>query len=94
MSEPSLPTPPQGAPRKASRGRIVLMLLLGGPALAVGGCALFLANVQVGRGNADLGTSLGGIGFLSGVLAFVVGAIWGFVRFINRRFVRPKEGGS
>jgi hypothetical protein len=83
MSDTTPAPPPQTAPRKASRARIIGMLLLGGPALAVGGCALFLANMSTGRSQAL--TGLGAIGFIAGVLAFVVGVLWALIRFIKRR---------
>jgi hypothetical protein len=90
MTEPSA-TPPQAAPRKASRARIIVMLLLGGPVLAVGGCALFLANVNFNSGGADNALSVvGAIGFIAGALAFVVGGLWGLIVFVNSRFNSAK----
>ena len=90
MTEPSATTP-QEAPRKASRGRVIAMLVLGGPALAIGGCALFLSNMNFSSGSSGnaLGT-LGAIGFFAGVLLFVAGVIWALVRFIDRRFAKGK----
>jgi len=86
MTQPMDPPPPQEAPRKASRTRIVVMLLVGGPILAIGGCALFLANMNSSSTEAMAG--LGAIGFIGGALAFVVGVVWGLVRFVNSRFNR------
>jgi uncharacterized iron-regulated membrane protein len=89
MSETTPGEPPQEAPKKASPIRIILMLALGGPVLAVGGCALFLANVSFGdgggRGNDNI-AAVGGILFAAGCLAFVVGIIWVLARWIDRRF--------
>jgi uncharacterized membrane protein YgdD (TMEM256/DUF423 family) len=89
MSEP---TPPQQAPAKASRTRIIVMLLLGGPALAVGGCALFLGNLNMNRDTPM--ANLGAIIFIGGVLSFIVGVVWALIRFVNRRFDKAKAGGS
>ena len=84
---------PQEAPRKASQGRIVLMLLLGGPVLAIGGCALFLANLNFNSGSMGALSTLGGIGFVGGCLGFVVGLVWALVRFIDRRYDKAKKQG-
>jgi len=89
MMEPSDTTPPQQAPKKASRMRIILMLLLGGPILAVGGCALFLANMN--RSSTEAIGAVGAIGFIAGVLAFIVGIVWGLIRFVNARFNRYEQ---
>ena len=87
MTEPTIAPPPQEAPRKASRTRTILMLVVGGPFLAVGGCALFLSqmNFNSGSSGGPLGV-IGGFGFAAGVLAFVVGVLWGLARLIDRRF--------
>ena len=91
MSEPSGHVPPQAAPKKASRTRIILMLLLGGPVLAVGGCALFLSTLNFNGSRSDgILTPLGAIGFIAGVLAAIVGGVWGLVRFIGSRFDKAK----
>ena len=83
--------PPQEAPRKASRARIITMMILGGVVLAVGGCALFLANANFSTGGADNPLSvLGGLGFAAGVIAFIGGIIWALVRWIDRRFAKGK----
>jgi hypothetical protein len=87
MTEPTFSPPPQEALRKASPVRIILMLALGGPVLAVGGCALFLANLQL-EGNNSASQTLalfGALLFGGGVLAFVVGCIWALVRLFTRR---------
>jgi uncharacterized iron-regulated membrane protein len=79
--------PPQEAPRKASAVRIILMLALGGPIIAVGGCALFLANMRFeGSGGNDGLSAFGALVFVGGCLAFVVGIIWAVARWIDRRF--------
>lgn len=91
MTEPpafaSQDLPPQEAPRKASRARILLMLTLGGPVLAAGGCALFLANLQLegNQGTSQTLSAVGALGFVVGVVAFVVGCIWALVRLFTRR---------
>jgi hypothetical protein len=79
--------PPQEAPRKASTGRIVLMLVLGGPVLAVGGCALFLAylNINGGSSTRDSISAVGAIIFIGGCLAFLVGIVWALARWADRR---------
>jgi len=92
MSEtPGVP-PPQAAPKKASPVRIILMLALGGPVLAVGGCALFLANLNLegSRSGSDSLSAFGAIVFCAGCLAFVVGIIWAVARAIDRRFDKAK----
>ena len=69
------------------------MLALGGPVLAVGGCALFLAylNLNGGSPGNDTVSAAGGIIFVVGCLAFLVGIVWAFARWIDRRFVeKPK----
>ena len=85
-------SPAQEAPRKASTGRILLMLLLGGPLLAVGGCALFLAylNINGGSSTRDTISAVGAIIFICGCLAFVVGILWAFARWADRRFTKAK----
>jgi len=87
MTEPTAALPPQQAPRKASRKRTILMLVVGGPILAVGGCALFLSQMNFNSGSSDgvLGP-IGGFGFVAGVLCFVVGILWALARLIDRRF--------
>ena len=92
MTEPQS-QPPQEATRKASQGRIVLMLLLGGPVLAVGGCALFLANLNINSGNTGALSTLGAIGFVVGGAGFLVGVVWGLVRLVDRRFAKAGKQG-
>ena len=75
---------PQEAPRKASRKRTILMLVLGGLLLAFGGCALFLGNLNM-NGESEL-ANVGAVLFIGGVLAFIVGAVWGLARWADRRF--------
>ena len=82
--------PPQEAPRKASRARIIAMMILGGIVLAVGGCALFLSDMNFNSGGAGALGTLGAIGFIGGVLSFIGGIIWALIRFINRRFDKAK----
>ena len=86
--------PPQGAPRKASTSRVVLMLVLGGPVLAVGGCALFLAylNINGGSSTRDSISAAGAIVFIGGCLAFLVGILWAFARWVDRRAAKAKAG--
>jgi hypothetical protein len=89
MSEPPVvapPLPPQEAPRKASRARIITMMILGGIVLAVGGCALFLGTMNFNSGSVGALGTLGAIGFIGGVLSFIGGIIWALIRFVNRRF--------
>jgi hypothetical protein len=83
-------TAPQEAPRKASRTRIILMLALGGPLLAIGGCALFLANLNFNSGSGNALSTVGAIGFIGGVLAFVVGVLWALARWVDRRFTKAQ----
>jgi hypothetical protein len=92
MTDTPGPPSPQTAPRKASPVRIILMLALGGPVLAVGGCALFLANLNIAAsssGNQNL-SAAGAIVFIAGCLAFVVGSLWALARWIDRRFAKAK----
>ena len=86
------PAPPEGAPRKASRARTLLMLTLGGLVLAGGGCALFLANLNIGGGSSgnDNLSALGAIVFVGGVIAFIVGVLWALARWIDRRFAKAE----
>ena len=83
----------QQAPRKASTGRIILMLVLGGPVLAVGGCALFLAylNINGGSSTRDSISAVGAILFIAGCLTFVAGLLWALARWIDRRFAKAKK---
>src|SRR5690242_17235961 len=96
MTDTTAATPgsatPQAAPTKASRVRIILMLALGGPVLAVGGCALFLANLNFegSRGGSDSLSAIGGIIFAAGCLAFLAGIVWAIARAIDRRFDKAK----
>jgi len=64
------------------------MLVVGGPLLAVGGCALFLSFLDIsgGRSTRDTLSALGAIVFIAGVLAFLVGLLWAFARWADRRF--------
>ncbi len=64
------------------------MLVVGGPLLAVGGCALFLSflNINGGTSPRDTLSALGAIVFIAGVLAFLVGLLWAFARWADRRF--------
>jgi hypothetical protein len=85
------PAAPQAATNKASPVRMILMLALGGPALAIGGCALFLANTSFGDGGGggnDNLSAAGAITFFAGCLAFLVGIVWAIARGIDRRFAR------
>jgi hypothetical protein len=88
---PGVP-PPQAAPKKASPIRIILMLALGGPVLAVGGCALFLANLNIegSRNGSDALSAVGAILFAAGCLGFIVGILWAIARAIDRRFERAR----
>jgi hypothetical protein len=89
MAMTETPTPqPAAAPRKASRTRVLLMLVLGGLVLAGGGCALFLANLNIspGSGGNDNLSAVGAIIFIGGVIAFIVGVVWALARWIDRRF--------
>jgi hypothetical protein len=87
---PGVVPPPQEAPRKASRGRIIAMLALGGPVLAIGGCVMFLANLNFNSGSGGALSTIGGIGFVAGVLAFIVGVLWALVNWIDRRNAKRK----
>jgi|SRR5215471_2030490 len=77
--------PPQEAPRKASSGRIIAMLALGGPVLAIGGCIMFLANLQMNSSDMGVVATIGGIGFVAGIIAFVVGVIWALIHWVDKR---------
>jgi hypothetical protein len=63
------------------------MLVLGGPALAVGGCALFLAylNINGGSSTRDTISAAGAIIFIGGCLTFLVGLLWALARWADRR---------
>jgi|tagenome__1003787_1003787.scaffolds.fasta_scaffold19190580_2 hypothetical protein len=80
-------TPPHETPKRASHARIILMLALGGPVLAVGGCALFLANLNLegSHHGSDGLSAAGGILFVAGCLAFAVGVLWAIANAILRR---------
>ena len=93
-------TPTQSPPRKASRARVIAMMIFGGIVLAFGGCALFLANLNFsGSSNStrEAMSAVGAIGFVVGVLGFVGGLIWAIARRIDRRFDKskttPPQGG-
>ena len=90
MGETPSPAAPQEAARKASTARVLLMLLLGGPLLAAGGCALFLAylNINGGSSTRDSISAMGAVIFVAGALAFVVGILWAFARWADRRFAK------
>jgi hypothetical protein len=68
------------------------MLALGGPVLAVGGCALFLAylNINGGSSSNDSISAVGAIIFIGGCLAFLVGIVWAFARWADRRAAKAK----
>ena len=87
MGESPAPAEPQTATRKASSTRILLMLVFGGPVLAVGGCALFAAylNITGGSGGNDSISAVGAIIFIVGVLAFLIGIVWALARWADRR---------
>ena len=93
MGETPAPDAPQSAPRKASSVRILLMLVFGGPVLAVGGCALFAAylNINGGPSSNDTISAVGAIVFVIGVLAFLVGMIWAFARWADSHVKAGKK---
>ena len=93
MGESPAPAAPQAATRKASSGRILLMLVFGGPVLAVGGCALFAAylNINGGSSSNDSISAVGAIIFIVGVLAFLVGIVWAFARWADARVKAGKK---
>jgi len=91
MTEPSVAPPPQEAPRKASRTRTILMMVIGGPFLAFGGCALFLGTMNFNNGTPSALGVLGAIGFFAGVLAFLGGILWALARLIDRRFDKANK---
>ena len=89
----TIETPPQVPPRKASRARVIAMMIFGGIVLAFGGCALFLANLNYSGSQTSVKETLsaiGAIGFVAGVLGFVGGVIWAIARWIDRRFDKNK----
>src|SRR4051812_28625454 len=85
---PPTPPTPEAAPRKASRVRTILMLTIGGFALAVGGGALVLGNLNM-NGDSPI-ANIGAVIFVGGMLLLIVGVLWAFVRFIDRRFARSQ----
>jgi len=92
MSEPTGTAPPQEAVHKASKARVITMLIVGGVVLAIGGCALFLTNLNFGSGSGvskDTLSAAGAIIFVAGVGGFLWGCVWGIARFIDR--VRPPK---
>ena len=93
MGETPAPAAPQAATRKASSVRILLMLVFGGPVLAVGGCALFAAylNINGGSGSNDNIAAVGAIIFIGGVLAFLVGIVWALARWADSRVKAAKK---
>lgn len=87
--------PPQSAPEQAAKAvssrRVILMLALGGPVLAVGGCALFLAYLNFGAGSSpNVLSALGAIIFVAGSLAFLTGIVWAAARGTRRIANRGK----
>jgi protein-S-isoprenylcysteine O-methyltransferase Ste14 len=93
VGETPAPVAPQAAPRKASSVRILLMLVFGGPVLAVGGCALFAAylNINGGSSSNDTISAVGAIIFVVGVLSFLVGIIWALARWADSRVKAGKK---
>jgi protein-S-isoprenylcysteine O-methyltransferase Ste14 len=93
VGETPAPDAPQSAPRKASSVRILLMLVFGGPVLAVGGCALFAAylNINGGPSSNDAISAVGAIIFVIGVLAFLVGIVWALARWADSRVKAGKK---
>jgi ammonia channel protein AmtB len=91
MTEPSAAAPPQEAPRKASRTRTILTMVIGGPFLAVGGCALFLGGLNFNSGSTGALGVLGAVGFVAGVLSFIGGILWALARLIDRRFDKASK---
>jgi uncharacterized iron-regulated membrane protein len=87
---PTTDRPPQQTARPVSYARVIVMLLVGGAILAVGGCALFLAylNINGGSSSRDSISAAGAIIFIAGCLAFLVGIIWAFARWVDRRFAK------
>ncbi len=85
---PAVAPPPEQAAKPASYARIVVMLLVGGPILAVGGCALFLSflNLEGSSSGRDSLSAFGAITFIVGCLAFLLGLVWAFARWADRRF--------
>jgi hypothetical protein len=88
MGEPPAAPPPEQAAKPVSYARVLMMLLVGGPILAVGGCALFLSflNIEGGSSPRDTVSAIGAITFVVGCVAFLVGIVWAFARWADRRF--------
>jgi hypothetical protein len=88
MGETPVVPPPEQATRPASYTRVLVMLLVGGPILAAGGCALFLSflNLEGGSSSKDSLSALGAITFVVGCLALLLGIVWAFARWADRRF--------
>lgn len=85
------PQPPEVPARHVSYRRVILMLALGGPVLAIGGCALFLRYLNFGgaSSSSDSLSLLGAIIFIAGCVAFLIGGVW----TLARRGGRPANRG-
>ncbi len=83
---PTVPAP-EAAARPVSYKRVLMMLLIGGPILAVGGCALFLAflSLEGGSSSSNSLSAVGAITFVVGCLAFLFGIVWALARWADRR---------
>jgi hypothetical protein len=75
--------------KKLPRWALVLILTLGGLALAIGGCGFFLANMTSTR--TENQALIGGAGFVVGVLMLLIGGLTALVTGAQRLF-KKRDG--
>ena len=79
--------PAAGPPKERPKWKHVIIMTLGGIALAVGGCGAFLSGLN----DTNALSILGGIGFVAGVILFCIGAITGIVYIVTAIFRSGKS---
>jgi len=79
--------PAADPPKERPKWKHVIIMTLGGMALAIGGCGAFLSGLN----DTNALSILGGIGFVAGVILFCIGAITGIVYIVTAIFRSGKS---
>ena len=83
----SVDQPPAGPRKERPKWKHVIIMTLGGIALAIGGCGAFLTGLN----DSNAFSILGGIGFVAGLILFCIGGITGIVYIVTAVFRSGKS---